>query len=94
MIKTIHKSGTKQSAPTDVSTADSASAANLSGEHGCDAVPPASEHPAGVCEEAIRMLAHHKWEAAGCPEGDGVDFWLAAEQELNAQRLGASPPQE
>lgn len=30
----------------------------------------------------IRTLAHAKWEAAGCPPGDGLDFWLAAEQEL------------
>lgn len=35
-----------------------------------------------VTEDDIRMLAHTKWEAAGCPPGDGFDFWLAAEQEL------------
>ncbi|MBS0266872.1 MAG: DUF2934 domain-containing protein [Planctomycetes bacterium] len=33
-------------------------------------------------EDAIRHRAYYKWEAAGKPAGDGVDFWLAAEQEL------------
>jgi hypothetical protein len=31
--------------------------------------------------ELIRNSAYHKWEAAGRPEGDGVDFWLEAEKE-------------
>jgi hypothetical protein len=33
-------------------------------------------------EERIRCLAHEKWRAAGSPCGDGVEFWLAAEQEI------------
>ena len=33
-------------------------------------------------EEAIRELAYHKWEAASCPAGDGLAFWLDAEQEV------------
>ncbi len=37
-----------------------------------------------ACEEAIRELAHQKWEAAGCPAGDGQEFWLLAEQEVTA----------
>ncbi|QVL30001.1 DUF2934 domain-containing protein [Telmatocola sphagniphila] len=32
------------------------------------------------CED-IRLCAYHKWEAAGKPTGDGVSFWLEAEQE-------------
>jgi hypothetical protein len=49
-----------------------------------DAMPV---HPAGnvkptVTEDDIRILAHAKWEAAGCPPGDGFDFWLAAELEV------------
>ncbi len=37
--------------------------------------------------ETIREIAYHKWQAAGCPCGDGVEFWLEAETELsnNAQ---------
>lgn len=33
-------------------------------------------------EQKIRELAHSKWEKAGCPPGDGIKFWLEAEQEL------------
>jgi hypothetical protein len=44
--------------------------------------------PIAVCCEKIREAAYHKWEAAGCPCGDGVEFWLQAEAELTA---GAQP---
>lgn len=33
-------------------------------------------------EEGIRMRAYQKWEAAGHPPGDGIQFWLEAEREL------------
>lgn len=36
--------------------------------------------------ERIRQKAYEKWEAAGRPEGDGIDFWLAAELELAKPR--------
>ncbi len=39
-----------------------------------------------ACEEAIRELAYLKWEEAGCPSGDGHDFWLEAEREVIAER--------
>jgi hypothetical protein len=32
-------------------------------------------------EEKIRCLAYEKWEAAGRPACDGVEYWLQAEQE-------------
>ena len=35
-----------------------------------------------VSDEDIRLAAYQKWEAAGQPAGDGVQFWLQAEQEL------------
>lgn len=35
-------------------------------------------------EGKIRELAYLKWEAAGCPQTDGVEFWLQAEEELKA----------
>ena len=41
-----------------------------------------SSPPPAACCEKIRELAFIKWEAAGCPCGDGVEFWLAAEAEL------------
>jgi hypothetical protein len=36
-------------------------------------------------EEKIRNLAYQKWEAAGCPVGDGLAFWLEAERECRQQ---------
>ena len=38
----------------------------------------------GRMEDQIRELAYLKWEAAGYPQGDGVDYWLQAEEELTA----------
>lgn len=35
-------------------------------------------------EETVRERAYLLWEAAGRPEGDGVEFWLRAEEELSA----------
>ncbi|MDZ4850357.1 MAG: DUF2934 domain-containing protein [Pirellulaceae bacterium] len=36
-------------------------------------------------EDTIRVLAYLKWEAAGCPECDGIAYWLESERELSAQ---------
>ena len=33
-------------------------------------------------DNAIRLAAYFKWERAGCPCGDGVQFWLEAEREI------------
>jgi hypothetical protein len=38
-----------------------------------------------VSPEEIRLCAYRKWEAAGRPPGDGVTFWLEAEQELRRE---------
>ncbi len=38
-----------------------------------------------VSDECIRICAFQKWEAAGKPSGDGVQFWLEAEQKLRVQ---------
>ena len=35
-----------------------------------------------VSTEDIRLCAYRKWESAGRPTGDGVQFWLDAEKEL------------
>lgn len=32
--------------------------------------------------EAIRENAFSKWQAAGCPSGNDIGFWLEAETEL------------
>jgi len=47
-------------------------------------VPPPLPATNGVSEDQIRLLAFQKWEAAGCPAGEELRFWLAAEQELRA----------
>ena len=41
----------------------------------------------------IRDLAYAKWELAGRPCGDGVDFWLDAELECE-QLAAADEPKE
>jgi hypothetical protein len=40
--------------------------------------------PACLREEVVRLCAYTKWESAGKPAGDGVQFWLEAERELRA----------
>lgn len=40
--------------------------------------------PNTLCER-IREAAYFKWQAAGCPCGVGVEFWLEAEAELNSR---------
>lgn len=45
-------------------------------------------------EEAIRLQAFLLWEQAGCPQGDGVDFWLKVEQEQEAVEAAREANQE
>ena len=42
-----------------------------------------------VSADDIRLCAYEKWESEGKPTGDGVRFWLEAEQEV-AQANGQS----
>ncbi len=46
-----------------------------------------------ACCESIRDAAYFRWEAAGCPCGDGVEFWLEAEAEILANTSGADESQ-
>lgn len=34
------------------------------------------------CQTTVRELAYSKWEDAGRPEGDGVEYWVEAEKEV------------
>lgn len=43
---------------------------------------PTPTSSASGAEERVRERAYHCWEEAGCPAGDGVEFWLKAEAEL------------
>jgi Protein of unknown function (DUF2934) len=39
----------------------------------------------------IREAAYQKWEAAGYPESNGIEFWLAAEREYLAAHAMPDP---
>jgi hypothetical protein len=44
-----------------------------------------STQPAGRSrEEWISELAYFKWQSAGCPHGDGANFWAEAEADYVA----------
>jgi hypothetical protein len=32
--------------------------------------------------QSVQERAYFKWLDAGCPESDGVEFWVAAEREI------------
>jgi Protein of unknown function (DUF2934) len=72
-------------------TSASASAAELSNsvvqndQQVVEATWPADPQSTACREEAIRERAYSKWEEAGRPEGDGIEFWLEAERELDAE---------
>lgn len=44
---------------------------------------PKSRKDKAMSEEQLRELAYLKWEQAGRPPGDGIQFWLQAEAELS-----------
>jgi len=85
MTKTIHKANLQRSAPTQVPTSDPIATVTLTSKHGCDSAWPSHHQPTDAREEVIRGIAHRKWEPAGCLAGDGFDFWLKAEREVNAE---------
>ena len=47
------------------------------------AAPVPSPNSQTMSEEAVRLCAYRKWEAAGRPSGDCIQFWLQAEKELS-----------
>ena len=46
----------------------------------------------GALRETIELRAYFKYLERGCAEGCNVDDWLAAEQEILAERAAAPPP--
>ncbi|MEZ6136730.1 MAG: DUF2934 domain-containing protein [Pirellulaceae bacterium] len=93
MSKTNFKDNKKRATPADVSFADSNITVSLNSKHECVDVSPSNQQVSDAQEEAIRVLAHEKWKAAGCPAGDGVDFWLDAEQEVTTEQSGSCTDQ-
>ncbi len=45
-------------------------------------------------EEQIRNYAHRLWEKAGRPDGRDMEFWHAAEVQLNAESESPDAPTE
>ena len=95
--KTALKGRADRATSADAFIADPNATVILTGAHGCDGGCPSdrsNEQPANDGEQEIRALAHSKWEAAGSPAGDGVEFWLAAEREVGAKRPRGESTQE
>ena len=82
MMKTIHKAKPDRFDQTGLGITDPNATVALTGEN----EGPSSQQPVTFSEEANRVLAHRKWEEAGRPAGDGVEFWLEAEREVIAER--------
>ena len=45
---------------------------------------PADPAPGRPSDDDIRTLAYFRWEQAGCPDGDGCEFWYSAENAVRA----------
>ena len=94
MTESILTGETDRAVSADVPIVAPNATVALAGEQGCEAACSASQQqPPDAGDEAIRELAHRKWQAAGCPAGDGLDFWLEAEREVNAERSKSSSAQ-
>lgn len=90
MTKTVLKGRSGRTTAADDAIADPNATVVQAGEHGRNAARPENQQPTNACQEAIRVLAHSKWEAAGCPAGDGVEFWIEAEREVRAAQSESS----
>jgi hypothetical protein len=93
MTKTSLTRKTDRVASADVPVVDPHVTVALPSKPKREAARPAREQSRAADVEQIRDLAHRKWEAAGRPAGDGLDFWLEAEREVNAERAGAGAAQ-
>ncbi len=94
MNKATMKRKKGQAAQVDVSAADLGVTVTLAEEQGIRSASSSSQHSATGLEEVVRALAYRKWEAAACPSGDGIQFWLEAEQEVNAEPARSRPAQD
>lgn len=83
MSKTIRKSKSNISKSAEIVVANTCATEVLADDLGSVAATLENQQTGIACEEAIRVLAHSKWEAAGCPAGDGSAFWLEAEREVS-----------
>jgi len=73
MHKQHHKHATPaQSGPTGPTTTTQTAVASGDKVHNAQSVSAGD----------IRLCAYRKWESAGKPTGDDIQFWLEAEKEL------------
>ena len=93
--KNGHKGHADRANSGDVATTESSSPVALTEDQGHEAeCQPCQKYPIDEFDMAIRELAHHKWEAAGFPPGDGFDFWLEAEREVKANQPASTTARE
>ena len=91
---TILKGESDRANSVGVSNADPKATATLTGKKECEAAYRSNQQPTDAFEEAIRLLAHRKWEAAGCPAAAGVEVLLEAQRGSEcAERSGSSSTQ-
>lgn len=80
------KSDLDPESPTSVPNETTCCASNASSATDLAAQDTAASDPkcveSEVSTEAIRENAYSKWQAAGCPSGNDLGFWLEAETEL------------
>ncbi len=82
MTKTRRQTKTNSASSKDAAIADPNSSLVLSKQQNLDECGPTNQPFSERQDEAIRLLAYQKWEAAGSPAGEGTEFWLEAEQEI------------
>ncbi len=79
------KKSSAHTAPRSNSTAPVSARSNPAEAANATQLQPPTKN--GVPDtDAVRARAHALWEQAGQPGGDGVEFWLRAEQELSNPR--------
>ena len=94
MTKTMLKGETDRATSMEASIVDPNATVALTGEQGCEAACPSNQQPPHAGDAAIRELsATANGKRLGCPAGDGLDFWLEAEREVNATRSGSGSAQ-
>lgn len=59
---------------------------------GAAGVDTATVGGAGDRVDRIRLRAHELWLLAGCPGGPTLEFWLAAERDVDESSAGTESP--
>ena len=81
----MSKKSSAQTAPRSNPTAPVGTRSNPAEASNATQLQPPTKN--GVPDtDAVRARAHALWEQAGRPGGDGVEFWLRADQELSNPR--------